>query len=46
MKNILSTDESVERQITDSITENFTDSDLESIKFLNRGALTIFNADI
>ena len=30
MKNILFTDVSVKRQITDSISENFTDSDLES----------------
>ena len=30
MKNILFTDVSVERQITDSISENLTDSDLES----------------
>ena len=30
MKNILFTDESVKRQITDSIRENLTDSDLES----------------
>ena len=31
MENIFFTDESVKRQITDSISENFTDSDLESI---------------
>ena len=31
MKNIVSTDDSVKRQITDSISENLTDSDLESI---------------
>ena len=30
MKNIFFTDESVKRQITDSISENLTDSDLES----------------
>ena len=30
MKNIVSTDDSVKRQITDSISENLTDSDLES----------------
>ena len=30
MKNISFTDESVKRQITDSISENLTDSDLES----------------
>ena len=30
MKNILFTDESVKRQITDSISENLTASDLES----------------
>ena len=30
VKNIVYTDESVKRQITDSISENFTDSDLES----------------
>ena len=30
MKNIFSTDESVKRQITDSISGNLTDSDLES----------------
>ena len=30
-ENIVSTDESVKRQITDSISENSTDSDLESI---------------
>ena len=33
MKNIVSTDESVERQITDSINENVTDSHLESMNF-------------
>ena len=31
MKNIVPADESVKRQITDSISENLTDSDLESI---------------
>ena len=30
VKNIFSLDESVKRQITDSISENLTDSDLES----------------
>ena len=30
MENIVSTDDSVKRQITDSISENLTDSDLES----------------
>ena len=30
MKIIVSTDDSVKRQITDSISENLTDSDLES----------------
>ena len=30
MKNIVSTDDSVKRQITDSVSENLTDSDLES----------------
>ena len=30
MKNIVSTDDSAKRQITDSISENLTDSDLES----------------
>ena len=30
VKNIVSTDDSVKRQITDSISENLTDSDLES----------------
>ena len=30
VKNIVFTDESVKRQITDSISENLTDSDLES----------------
>ena len=30
MKNIFLTDESVKRQLTDSISENLTDSDLES----------------
>ena len=30
MRNIFFTDESVKRQITDSISENLTDSDLES----------------
>ena len=34
MKNIVSTDESVKSQITDSISEHFTTSDLES-KFTN-----------
>ena len=33
MKNIFSTDDSVKRQITNSIGENLTDSDLES-KFI------------
>ena len=32
MKTIVSTDDSVKRQITDSISENLTDSDLESKK--------------
>ena len=32
-KNIVFTDESVKRQITDSISENLTDSDLERTKF-------------
>ena len=31
VKNIVFTDESVKRQITDSISENLTDSDLENI---------------
>ena len=31
MKNIFFTNESVKRQITDSISENLTDSDLESV---------------
>ena len=31
VKNIVSTDDSVKRQITDSISENLTNSDLESI---------------
>ena len=31
MKNIVSTDDSVKRQITVSISENLTDSDLESM---------------
>ena len=31
MENIVSTDKSVERQITDSINENLTDSDLENV---------------
>ena len=36
MKNIVSTDESVKRQITDSNSEHLTDSDLESIhEYLN-----------
>ena len=35
VKNILSTDESVKRQITDSINENLTDSDLESRYFID-----------
>ena len=39
-------DESVKRQITDLISENLTNSDSESIKFLNRGTLTVFTADI
>ena len=30
MKNIVSADESVKRQITNSISENLTDSDLEN----------------
>ena len=30
VKNIVSTDDSVKRQITDSISENLTDSDLDS----------------
>ena len=30
VKNIVSTDDSVKRQITDSISEDLTDSDLES----------------
>ena len=30
VKNLVSTDDSVKRQITDSISENLTDSDLES----------------
>ena len=33
MKNIVSTDDSVKSQITDSISENLTDSDLESTLF-------------
>ena len=33
VKNIVSTDDSVEMQITDSISENLTDSDLESRYF-------------
>ena len=33
MKNIFCTDESVKRQITDSINENSTDSDLKSGRF-------------
>ena len=33
MKNILFTNESVKMQITDSISENVTDSDLESTFF-------------
>ena len=33
MKNTVSIDESVKRQITDSISKNLTDSDLESSKF-------------
>ena len=32
MKNIFSADESVESQITESISQNLTDSDLESRK--------------
>ena len=36
MENIVSIDESVKRQITDSISENLTDSDLESI-YKNEG---------
>ena len=39
MKNIFSTDDSVKRQITDSISENLTDSDLESRSFKK---ITIF----
>ena len=31
VKNILFADESVKRRITDSISENFTDSDLENL---------------
>ena len=35
MKNIVSTDDSVKRQITDSISKNLTDSDLECIQISN-----------
>ena len=40
MNNIFSTDESVKRQITDSISEHLIDSDLESI---NRLRFTLKN---
>ena len=38
------TDESVKRQITDSISENLTDSDLESRKSENRFFFAFFNS--
>ena len=34
MKNIVSTDDSLKRHITDSISENLTESDLESTRIL------------
>ena len=42
MENIVSTDNSVKRQITDSISENLADSDLENIYFNNVFLITIY----